>query len=287
MACATQGVQPVMSSAEQPSYAKKYPGHLQSAVADVDTQLKALLALTSQFEKYPGELQEPDWAIVDQIVRLADREGKSAHFAERLQQNAIVASFYEEQKKEIHQRVGGSVTHQAKEEGCSAELYGPTAYALDQSFSKGLASSTRAASDAHLLIAQNETALGKRNIEKLQQQADQIALASYISHVGLVRKHQEIERMLGDASGVESTIDERMEALSQSQPPGQKLAAAEKKARDDELEALREANATLAQDVEAAKKTHEGAEDRASRAKELYAQAMTKLEAALEAKQKK
>lgn len=285
VACAPREAEPLTaSSADRPSYAKKYPERLQTTVSDVDTQGKALVELTGEFEKYPDELKEPDWNLVIRVVEQADAEGKSAHYAERVEQNGVVAAFYHEEKEDIHKRVGGAVQYQAKEKGCTADLYSPAVHALDKSIEKQLEERTHEDSDAHMLIEQNQTALGKANVEALQRQADHIAMASYVSNVGLPQKQRELERLLEDASGVESTLDDRIEELQKPPPADAKRSAEEQKAIDEELEALKAAKASIKQDVTAAEESKKGAEERAERAKKLYDESLEQLKALLEKK---
>jgi tRNA nucleotidyltransferase (CCA-adding enzyme) len=242
-----------------------------------------LVELTSEFEKYPGELKEPDWALVMRVVEQADAEGKSAHYADRVEANGVVAAFYQEEKDEIHKRVGGAVQYQAKEKDCSADLYSPAIHALDKSIEKQLEERTHEDSDAHMLIDQNQTALGKANVEALERQADHVAMASYLGNIGVQRKQRELDRLLQDASGVESTLDDRIEELSKPAPEV-KRSAAEQKAIDDELEALKSAKASIQKDVQAAQESQKGAEERAERAQKLYDESLTQLNSLLEQK---
>ena len=243
-----------------------------------------LVDMAAQFEKYPDELEDPDWEVVMRIVDHADAEGKSAHYAERMEENETVAAFYREEKEDIHKRVGGAVQYQAKEKSCDADLYSPAVHALDTSIAKQLEERAHDDSDAHVLIEENQTALGKANVEALERQADAIALASYVSHVGVPQKQRELDSLLEDASGVESTLDNRIEELSKPSPPDVKRSAEEQKARDEELEALKAAKASLEQDVAQAKESQKGAEERAERAKKLYEDSLAQLKSLLEKK---
>lgn len=285
VACAPRESEPLTaSSADQPSYARKYPARLQTTVSNIDTQVKLLVTVASEFEKYPDELKDPNWDLVIQVVEHADAQGKSAHYAERIQDNSLILAFYEEEKDEIHKRVGGAVQYQAKEKGCDADLYSPAVLALDKSITKQLEDRAHDDSDAHLLIDQNQTALGKANVEALKQQADSIALASYLGHVGVQREQRELDRLLKDASGVDSTLDDRIEELSKPPPPEVKRSPEEQKAVDGELEALKAAKASLQKDVAAAQESQKGAEERAERAKKLYEESLEQLNALLEKK---
>lgn len=269
------------SSAEQPSYAKTHPDELKSTVTELEGQLTLIDTTTAEFKDYPGQLKDPDWKEVAAVVDRADVEGRSPHFAAELEDNGTVASFYEQEKPELHKRVGGAAQYQAKEKGCDADVYGATTYALDKGIEKSIEDRTHKSSEAHAHIQMHQSKLGKANIEALESQADHIALASYVAHVGLVRKKQELDQLLADASGVESTLNDRIEELK-AMPVDEKAPAAEKKAREDELAALEAARTTLSQELEPAKKQAETAEQRITEAQKKYAEALKQLKDTLE-----
>ena len=192
-----------------------------------------------------------------------------------------LAAFYEEEKPELHKKVGGAAQYQAKEKGCDADVYGSANYALDKGIEKSLEDRTHEHSEAHAHIAMHQTKLGKANVETLEKQADHIALTSYVAHVGLVRKKNQLDQLLADASGVESTLNDRIEELK-AEPADEKAPAAEKKAREDELAALEEAKTTLGQELEPARKQAETMEQRITEAKKKYADALKQLKDTLE-----
>jgi len=269
------------SSAEQPSYAKTHPAELKATVTELEGQLTLVDTTTAEFKEYPGQLKDPDWKEVIVVVDRADVEGRSPHFAEGLEDNGTVAAFYEQEKPELHKRVGGAAQYQAKEKGCDADVYGSANYALDKGIEKSLEDRTHKHSEAHAHIAMNESKLGKANVEALETQADHIAWASYVAHVGLVRKKQKLDQLLADASGVESTLNDRIEELKAA-PADPKAPAAEKKAREDEIAALEEAKTTLTQELEPARKQSETLEQRITEAKQKYADALKQLKDTLE-----
>ncbi|HEU5073604.1 MAG TPA: hypothetical protein VFU02_05515 [Polyangiaceae bacterium] len=269
------------SSAEQPSYAKTHPDELKSTVAEFEGQLTLVDTMTAEFKEYPGQLKDPDWKEVIVVVDRADVEGRSPHFAAELEDNGTVASFYEQEKPELHKRVGGAAQYQAKEKGCDADVYGSANYALDKGIEKSLEDRTHKHSEAHAHIQMHQSKLGKANIEALETQADHIALASYVAHVGLVRSKQDLDRLLADASGVESTLNDRIEELK-ALPVDEKAPATEKKAREDELAALEAARTTLGQELEPARKQAETMEQRMTEAKQKYSDALKQLKEALE-----
>jgi len=280
--CKTSQLEPQFApSADQPSYAKRHPDQLKAALEDFEEQLTLAGTVSGELKDYPGELKEPDWQSVITIVEQADVEGRSPHYAESLEHNDQVAAFYEEEKPEIHKRVGGAVQYQAKEKGCDADMYSPAAHALDKSIEKQLEERTHSQSEAHATIAMNESALGKANIEALERQSDRIALASYITHVGLVRKKNEIDRLLADADAVDRTLASRIEELEKAPPP-EKATPAETKARQEELESLKAAKAALAEQLAPAREQAKNAEERINQARKTYSDALSALQQTLE-----
>jgi len=268
-------------SADQPSYAKTYPADLKATVTQLEGQLTLVDTTTAEFKEYPGQLKEPDWKEVIIVVDRADAEGQSSYYVEELEENGTVAAFYEEEKPELHKKVGGAAQYQAKEKGCDVDVYGSANYALDKGMEKSLEDRTHKRSEAHAHIAMHQTKLGKANVETLEQQADHIAWASYVVHVGLVRKKDHLDQLLADASGVESTLNDRIEELK-AEPVDEKAPATEKKAREDELSELEAAKATLSQELEPAKKEAETLEQRITDARKKYADALKQLKDTLE-----
>lgn len=273
------------SSVDQPSYAKVHPARLKSTLTDLDTQLTLVDTVTAEFKDYPDKLKDPDWPAVSDVVDRADVEGKSPHYAEQLEQNAKVATFYEEEKPEIQKAVGGAVQYQAKNKGCDVDMYSPAVHAMDRAVDKRLEERARAKSEAHSYISMHESKLGKANIEPLEDQAEQIAFASYVVHVGLVRKKNQLDQLLSEASGVESTLNERLEELKAA-PPDDKAPASEKKAYEEEIASLEAAKQELAEELGSAKQQAQTAEERIKQAQQKYEDALTQLKAALDERAK-
>lgn len=269
------------SSADQPSYAKVHPARLKAVLTDFDAQLSSVDTATTEFKDYPGELKDPDWPAVAEVVDRADVEGRSPHYVQQLEQNGEVAAFYEEEKPEIQRAVGGAAQYQVKQKGCDVDVYSPAAHAMDKAIDKRLEERAHDKSEAHSYIAMHESKLGKTNTERLEHQADQIALASYTVHVGLVRKKNELDQLLSDASGVESTLNNRLEELKAA-PPDDKAPASEKKAYEEEIAALEAAKQELGQELESAKQKAQTAEERVKQAQQKYADALTQLKAAID-----
>jgi hypothetical protein len=282
-ACAKQEPALYASSANDGSYAERYPAMLAALRNGQFDAEKEANSIAGEFSKYPDELKDPSWAHVKTVVEKADEAGKGADFAAGMGESRAVKTFYTEEKDTLRQRVGGAAEHAAKEKQCEVELYGPVGGALDRSFEQQLEERLRERSTAHRYIEDNQDALGKPNVEKLEKQADRIALASYIVHVHLPSTKREIDARLADASDVQKTLERTQEESKAvvDDPNASKdaKALAEKRASD-----ARSAQTTLSSEVEQAKKLSEELENRAKAAQDEYAKARDALIQAIEAK---
>jgi len=282
LGCKTNQVEPEFApSTDQPSYAKQHPAQLKAVQQNLEDQLTLASTLTGELEDYPAELKDPDWKGVAEVVEQADHEGRSQHYAENLEQNGKIAAFYEAEKPEIHKRVGGAVQYHAKEKGCTADMYSPAVHALDKAVDKQLEERTHESSEAHSYIALNAETLGKANVEALERQADRIALGSYVTHIGLVQKKNQLDRLLADADAVDRTLARRIEELEQAAPPEGQGKPSDK-ARTDELGALAEARTTLGAELEPARKQAETLEQRIQQVRQAYLDALSALKKSID-----
>ena len=208
LAACSQKPEPLFaSSADQSTYAERYPATLAAVRTRYAEDEKQARENIGKFSSYPDELNAPDFNHVGEVVKRADSAGKSGDFVKSMDELQSVQRFYDEEKATIHQKVGGSVAYAAKEKQCDAELYGPVSGALDKAVEKQLEERMRAHNEAHRYIEDHQDALGKANIEKLSKQADDIALASYIAHVKLKQHKLELEAMIEEASTVQKTLE--------------------------------------------------------------------------------
>jgi len=282
-ACNKQEPALYASSANDASYAERYPamlGALRNGHFDAEKEANTI---AGEFSKYPDELKDPSWAHVKTVVEKADEAGKGADFAAGMGESRAVRTFYTEEKDTLRQKVGGAAEHAAKEKQCEVELYGPVGGALDRAFDQQLEERLRERSGAHRYIEDNQDAIGKPNVEKLEKQADRIALASYIVHVHLPSTKREIDARLADASDVQKTLERTQEeskaVLDNPNASKDAKTLAEKRASD-----ARSAQTSLNSEVEQAKKLSEELENRAKAAQDEYAKARDALVQAIEAK---
>jgi hypothetical protein len=95
-------------------------------------------------------------------------------------------AFFDAEKDELLKKVAGAAQFAAKSKGCDMDVSGAVSHALKDTVEKRLVKRLREQSEAHVFIDRNQTALGKENVEKLLEQADEIAHASYLARVLIV-----------------------------------------------------------------------------------------------------
>jgi hypothetical protein len=273
------------SSAGESSYAERYPAMLSALRNGHFEAEKQAYTLSGEFSKYPDELKDPSWTHVGDVVKKADEAGKGADYAAGMGESQAVRTFYTEERDTLRQKVGGSAEHAAKEKNCEVELYGPIGGALDRSVEQGLEDRLHQRSAAHRAIEDNEDAIGKPNVEKLEKQADQIALASYIVHVRLPSTKREIDARLADASEVKKTL-ERTQEESKAVLDDPNASKGAKELAQKRADAARTAQASLDSEVEQAQKLGEELEQRTKATLEQYEKARDALLQAIEEKAK-
>lgn len=205
-ACSTRPAPAFASSATESGYAERYPAALlavRTEFADDETRAREIFA---QFPNYPGALSAPDGEQVSAIVSRADAAGKSGSYARERAAQGNVASFFKEEKEGLHQKVGGAAQYAAKQKECSVDVASPAIGALDHGVDKALEDRLRDHEEAHRYIEDHQDALGKANLEKLEKQADDISLASYLVHVRSKQLKAELSDLINESSDVKKTL---------------------------------------------------------------------------------
>lgn len=210
-ACSQKPAPLFASSADQASYAERYPTTLAALRTRYAEDEKLAREKIGKFSGYADELGNTDYEHVAEMAKRADAAGKSGDFVKGMEEANAVQRFYDEEKTALQQKVGGSVNYAAKEKHCDADLYGSAAAALDKAIEKQLEERLRQHNEAHRYIEDHQDALGKANLEKLQKQADDIALASYIANVRLKQHKLELEAMIEEGSAVQRTLERTVE----------------------------------------------------------------------------
>jgi hypothetical protein len=243
LACSSQKSEAVYaSSAGESGYAERYPDQLSTERGRLAAHESKAQQIVAAFSTYPDELQNPNWQDVSTVVDQADAAGQSGGYVARLEETEQVARFFEEEKAELEKKVGGAAQYTVKQKNCDADVYGATTGALSKAVEKQLELRLRAHNEAHRFIADNEDSLGKPNIETLQRQADDIAYASYVSHVAPKQTKARIEELIEESSDVKKTLDrtiadaQKIEA-DPARSDGQKRAA---RARADSATAAKQ-----------------------------------------------
>jgi methyl-accepting chemotaxis protein len=281
-ACSNQKPEPLYgSSSSQSGYAERYPESLGSARSRFSEQEGEAKQGSQDFATYPDQLNDPSWPDVLVVVEKADEAGRSAAYVERLQEVQHVQAFFKEEKDELGRRVGGAAQYAAKQKGCEVDAYGATTHALDKAVEKQLEERLRAYNEAHRYIEDHEEELGKPNIEKLEDQADDISYTSYLVHVGVKQSKAEIEEMVQEASDVQKTLDDTIEEAQKVQAdanasPGRKKAAAAR------LEKAQAAKSRIDSEVQQAQQAIQELDQRMDQLKKEYDEALKQLKDKIE-----
>jgi hypothetical protein len=227
--CSKPKIEPqYASSTASPGYATRFPTELAALRSGYFDQEREVQQTAKEFTGYPDRLENPDWARVAEVYRHAEREGQSETYADRLEQTDVVRRFYEQEKDEIRKKVAGAVQFAAKKKNCEGDVASPAGAAMDKAFEERLEESLHGSSDAHTVVDDHAAALGPKNVQTLREQADAIARASYLAHIGVVRTKLRLRQMLAEAEQVEQTLGRAIEELK-----------AQEKGTEDEKERAR------------------------------------------------
>jgi chromosome segregation ATPase len=266
----------VPSSANQAGYAERYPTAVAVETQRLGEQEQQAQESFGKFAGYPDALKDPSWSHVSEVVTRADAAGKSADYARQAEQGRFVEEFFEEEKTELHRRVAGSVEYTAKQKGCNADLGGAAAGSMDKAVEKVLEKRLRQHNEAHRYIDDHEAELGKANVEKLREQADEISRASFLVYVGVHVTRRDLEAMVAEANEVTSTLDRTSEESNQilSDP---NAAASTKKAAQVRLDAAERAVMEVDEQVKQAQAALEKIDERIRALQEQYEKALEEL----------
>jgi hypothetical protein len=275
----SSGKEPVLaSSAGQTNYAVHYSEELAAsskAVSDAQAREKALSA---GFAARVDELKKPDWEKVQSIIDDSDEAGRSADFADAHADADAVRTFWERDKDAITGRVVGNVQHTTKEAGCTADVAGPTAYALNEGITKQLQKRLRGKNEAFTTIERYRASLGPQNVAALEKLADDVSQASYDVNVSMTLERARLERLAADKADVKKTIDRfvKDETAYQAEPGRTDV---EKKASTDRIAAATKSRAEVDAAAAQAKSTLEHMDASIAASKKDYEEARKALRA--------
>lgn len=277
----TQKPEPVFaSSANEESYAERYPAALVAVRTEYATDEGKARELFGGFQNYPAALTSPDGPQVLAVVQRADAAGKSAAYTHQARENQAVEQFFADEKDTLNQKVGGAAQYAAKQKECTVDVASPAIGALDKGVDKALEDRLRGHDEAHRYIEDHQDALGKPNLEKLQKQADEISLASYLVHVRVKELKTELARMVDEASDVKKTLgrDDTEARAVVADPAASKAAKATAQTRATAAEG---ASAKIDNEVEEAKRAVADMDARTQQLEKDYNAALDALEKAL------
>ncbi len=224
LGCAGQKVEPqVASSAAQVNYAMDYPAALQSTANDYVNTEGDVRKITTDFPKYPDQLKDPPWPLVQNVVSRADEAGRSEAYVDARHDFEGTRDFFTQEKDEISRKVAGSAQYVLKKKecgSCEADVGPAVASSLREAVDKQLEKRLRAHNDAHLLIERYRESLGKPNASALEKQADDISAASYAASIRSVELKVRAMRLLDEANQIKKTLDQSIadERAFQAEP---------------------------------------------------------------------
>ncbi len=273
------------SSSGQTNYAVHYSEELAvstKAMSDAQAREKALSA---GFAARVDELKKPDWDRVQSIIDDSDEAGRSADFADAHADTDAVRGFWERDKDTITGKVVGNVQHTVKEGGCTADVAGPTAYALNEAITKQLQKRLRGKNEAFVTLERYKASLGAQNVAALEKLADDVSQASYDANVSMTLERRGLERLAADKSDVKKTIDRfvKDETAYQAEPG---RTDAEKKASADRVAAATKTKSEVDASAEQAKATLDRMDATIDAAKKDYDEALKALRAKVVEKKK-
>ncbi|MDI1448457.1 hypothetical protein [Polyangium sp. 6x1] len=275
VACSAPKPEPeIASSATQPGYAQDYPTVIQQIVKDFGRDDDDARTLASGFSEYSKGLKAPDWSVVGDIHRTANDAGRSHAYVERTREVQGAAAFFVAEQDEIVKKVAGSATYVAKQKGCEVDLSGTVNKALSDSVGKQLEKRLRERNEAHAIIDQHRTKLGKEDAATLEEQADQISRSSYLVHIAMVEEKVRLRALIEEAEQVKKTLDDYIARERASQSKGDD---AEKKASEARITRANESKAQIDSSLTQAREMEQKMEERIAAAQKRHNDAMTAL----------
>ncbi|MEO7092526.1 MAG: hypothetical protein ABI175_04695, partial [Polyangiales bacterium] len=283
-ACGAPQVEPVVaSSSHEAAYAVTYPQDVDIVGNEFkDSQTNARKILSSFFE-YPKKLKDPNGPWVAKIVDKADAAGKSAAYAERMHKVEASASFYGAEKKDIVGKVAGNANYAIKQKKCEVDVSGTIASSLDDAYGDQLEKRLRERNEAFTIIDRYREAMPKEDVPILEQQADDIAYASYVVNIELIETKLKLRRMIADAEDIPKTADAYIADEKAFQAEEGRSPADKKKSEDRVLE-MEKAKALVSQSSERAKMLSGVMDKEITDIQKEYAEALTQLKDQLKPK---
>lgn len=275
--CSNQKPEPqVASSAGMEGYASRYPNKLAATRGQFDQDESKAQQLTGAFAAYPDQLDKPNWADVAKVVDLADSAGRSSAYVDRAGADKNVKEFFDAKKDKIERKVGGAANYAIKKKGCDVDVYGTTSHALETSVKKQLEKRMQERNEADSFIDAHQDSLGKKNVDPLKKQADDIAQASYLTNIDAVQTKVDLKRLVGEASDIKSTLQRSIKE-EQAASNDQSLSDSERKDAQQRLQADQNAESNLDSELSQAQTVLKQLDARVKKLKDQYDQALSGL----------
>lgn len=242
-ACAPEKPRPeIASSSGEVGYAASYPERLLGATEAFGKADAEVEALTTGYAGYPAALgDDVDPALLRDLYTSADEAGRARAYVTARRDADAVRRFYDDRRDKIRQRVAGAAQAAARDKGCTADVGGAAAYVLDKEMASQAQDRERQGNEAHVLLERHREDLDAADRAKLEEQVDQVAHASYLAHILMVEKQDELRAMLDEASNARQAIDRALDDEEALRKRGATKDAARKasEARSDELRKAR------------------------------------------------
>lgn len=273
----------VADSTSQPAYAIRYPDTLAKSTATAANHETAARAAMGKWSAFPGQLKDPDWKVVGDVVAAAAEDGKSAGYDREAEQQAHVQRFMDDEREEIVKKVGGSAQYVNKQAGCNADVYGAISIGLKDAVDDRFKKRIRERGDAYILIERNQEKIGKANVGAVQDQAASVAETSWRVNIGMQREHDRLEELAAESSSVRSTLDDFIDDEKKLQAePGR--SADEKKSSQERVALAEKSKGTIDANEQAAKDALGAYEEKQKQLKKELDEALAALKQAIDDK---
>jgi hypothetical protein len=277
----------VLSSAKQTSYVLSYADHVTnrtSLLADDKTDAQRI---TTELPKRSESVKpDADPEILLEIVKLSDEAGKGQAFKDARDHDLAVRGFFDDERGPLTSRITNATQKQLAEGGVqNADVGNTVSFALRDGVDKQLEKRLREVNDAHLLIERHKGSLGASNVAAVQKLADDVAVASYLSHIALLEDKNELSRLIHERSSVESTINDAIEAEKSFQSEKARNDA-ERRASEQRVSELTKSRDAIPQAVTNAETASQNLDKAVEQARKDYEDALKNLESQIEARKK-
>lgn len=261
------------SAASQSRFAEEYPDALERESKGFDDDLGGVEKTSASMPGYSEQLTDPtDYDRAMDVIEAADQAGRSEPYVEAARERDAIVGFFEDDNGAVSKKIAGAIAYAGEQQGC--KNMGGAAGAFKRTIEKELEQKMRDANEAHVLIDRYEEELGKANADKLRTQADEIAEASYTAYIELPTRKYQLERMIAEGAEARATLDREIADERKTIDDPDASAAAKKRAEarvttledkkvalDDKLDAARQRQAQLEQDVKMAQDSYQRALD--------------------------